>query len=396
MTVSRRAFVGIGAATVAAFATDSGGLRDVGASRRRYGERSLFEKSARYFGPSATPATGSSRTPLQDLFGIITPSSLHFERHHAGVPRIDPAQHELLIHGLVDVPMIFTGQDLERMDSVSHIHFIECSGNSGSEHAGRPGATPQLSHGLLSCSEWTGVRLSTLLNQVGIKPSAGWLLAEGADACRHARSIPMDKALADVIVAYGQNGEALRPEQGYPLRLLVPGWEGNVNVKWLRSIQLINEPAMTKDEAATYTDPLPNGKARQFTFVMEAKSVITRPAGGQKLNVPGFYEITGLAWSGRGRVAQVEITVDGGQTWQTAQLQEPVLSKAVTLFRMPWNWNGSEVNIASRCQDETGYWQPTREQLVTARGLVDGPDGFDHYNGIKWWRVHKTGEITGA
>jgi sulfane dehydrogenase subunit SoxC len=285
-------------------------------------------------------------------------------------------------------------KDMERMSSVSRVHFIECAGNSSSEQAARPRGTPQLSHGLLSCSEWTGVRLSALLDRVGIKPSARWILAEGADACRHARSIPMEKALDDVIVAYGQNGEALRPEQGYPLRLLVPGWEGNVNVKWLRSLQVIDQPAMTRDEAATYTDPLPDGKARQFTFVMEAKSVITRPAGGQRLNGPGVYEITGLAWSGRGRITEAGVSTDGGETWQPAELQEPVLSKALTRFRLSWKWDGSELIMGSRCTDETGYRQPAREQLVAARGLVEGPDGFDHYNGIKWWRIHKNGEIT--
>ncbi len=200
-----------------------------------------------------------------------------------------------MIHGLVDNPLIFTVKDLERMLSVSRVHFIECSGNSGSEHAGRPQNTPELSHGLVSCSEWTGVRLSALLERVGVKPNASWVLAEGADACRLARSIPIEKALDDILVAYGQNGEALRSEQGYPLRLVVPGWEGNVNIKWLRRLQLIDQPAMTRDEASSYTDPLPDGKARRFTFVMEAKSVITGPAGGQRLEFPGFYEITGLA-----------------------------------------------------------------------------------------------------
>lgn len=369
-------------------------LHEVGRPRHAYGGRSPFEKSVRYFTASAYPGTGSSRTPLQDLYGIFTPSALHFERHHAGVPALDPARHQLLVHGLVDNPLIFTMKDLERMRSVSRVHFIECAGNSGSEHEGRPRNTPQLSHGLLSCSEWTGIPLSALLEQTGLKPSARWVLAEGADACRLARSLPIEKALDDIIVAYGQNGEALRPEQGYPLRLVVPGWEGNVNVKWLRSIQLINQPAMTRDEAASYTDLLPDGKARQFTFAMEAKSVITRPAGGQKLDGRGFYEITGLAWSGRGRITRVEVSTDNGGTWRLAELQEPVLSKALTRFRLPWNWNGSETTIASRCQDETGYSQPTREQLVAVRGLYAGPDGFNHYNGIKWWRVQTTGKIT--
>jgi sulfane dehydrogenase subunit SoxC len=365
---------------------------EIGLPRRSYGDRSAFEKSVRYFNPGMYPGTGSALTPLQDLYGIITPSALHFERLHAGVPTIDPARHQLLVDGLVENPLIFTMKDLERMLSVSRIHFIECAGNSGSEHLGQPRDTPQRSHGLVSCAEWTGVPLSTLLEQVGVKPAGRWVLAEGADACRLARSIPIEKALDDIVVAYGQNGEALRPEQGYPLRLVVPGWEGNVNIKWLSRLEVIDQPAMTRDEAAYYTDPLPSGKARQFTFVMEAKSLITRPAGGQKLDEPGFYEIIGLAWSGCGRIAQVEISVDNGCTWQKAVLQEPILSKAFTQFRLPWNWNGDETTIASRCQDETGYWQPTREQLVKARGML----ATDHYNGIKWWRVKKTGEITHA
>jgi sulfane dehydrogenase subunit SoxC len=330
------------------------------------------------------------------LYGIITPSALFFERLHAGVPSINPEQHQLLIDGLVETPLIFSMKELQRMPSVSRIHFIECAGNSGSEQAGQPRDTPQKSHGLVSCAEWTGVPLSFLLNKVGIKPQAKWLYAEGADACRLARSIPLEKALDDIIVAYGQNGEALRPEQGYPLRLVVPGWEGNVNIKWLRRLQLIDRPAMTKDEAASYTDLLPDGKARQFTFVMEAKSVITRPAGGQRLDGPGVYEVNGFAWSGRGRILRVQVSVNGGVTWQDAELQQPIFSKALTRFRLPWVWEGAETTLASRCQDETGYWQPTRDELVSVRGLTAGPDGYNHYNGIKWWSVKKNGEITNA
>jgi sulfane dehydrogenase subunit SoxC len=357
---------------------------------RPYGARSRFEKSERYSNQGAYPGTGSTRAPLQDMYGIITPSSLFFERLHAGVPTIDPSAHELLIDGLVERPLVFTMKDIHRMPSVSRIHFIECAGNSASEHEGLPQTTPQLSHGLVGCAEWTGVPLSALLKDVGIRHEASWIVAEGADPCRLARSLPLDKALDDILVAYGQNGEALRPEQGYPLRLVVPGWEGNVNIKWLTHIAVTDQPSMTRDEASFYTDLLPNGKARQFTFVMEAKSVITRPAGGQRLDDPGFYEITGLAWSGHGRITRVEVSVDSGATWQEAQLQAPVFSKALTRFRYPWAWDGSEATIASRCQDETGYWQPTRDQLIAARG----PFAFDHYNGIKWWRIQKGGEIT--
>lgn len=367
-------------------------LRAPGVGRREYGERSPYEKAARYFKASATPGTGASRTPLQDLYGIITPSSLHFERHHAGVPSIDPQRHELVIDGLAERPTVFTMKDLLRLPPVSRIHFLECAGNTALDQLGQPGADPQMSHGLLSCSEWTGVPLRTLLAEVGVKSRTSWILAEGSDACRLARSLPLKKALDDVIVAYGQNGEALRPEQGYPLRLIVPGWEGNVNIKWLGRLTLVDQPYMTRDEAAFYTDLMPNGKARMFTFVMEAKSVITRPAGGQHLDGTGFHEIEGLAWSGRGRITRVEVSTDDGRSWRDAELDSLVLPKAVTRFRLPWRWDGGEVSIRSRCTDDTGYRQPTREELVSVRGL----NGTDHYNGIKAWYVHRDGTVSHA
>jgi sulfane dehydrogenase subunit SoxC len=369
----------------------------LGGGRRPYGERSPFEKAVRTFkADSPTPGTGSSRTPLQDCFGIITPSSLHFERHHSGVPTIDPSKHELVIHGLVERPLALTMADLRRFPSVSRIHFLECAGNSGREHEGNPGADPQQSHGLASCSEWTGVLLSVLLREVGVTSKARWIIAEGADAGRHARSIPLDKANEDVIIAYGQNGEPLRPEQGYPLRVVAPGWEGNVNVKWLRRLHVVDQPYMLRDEAASYTDLMPNGKARQFTFVMEAKSVITRPAGGQSLAGPGYYEISGLAWSGRGKITRVEVSTDGGTTWELANLAEPVLSKAFTRFSLPWRWDGRATTLRSRCTDETGYVQPTREALIAVRGLTAGPDGYNHYNGIKVWTVGSDGTVSHA
>ncbi len=360
---------------------------ELGLPARPYGFRSPFEKDVvRLVG------SGSGRTPLQDLQGIITPSALHYEILHFGMPIINPAHHELLIDGLVERPLIFTMKDLERMPAVSRVHFLECAGNSWREQVGNPGNTPEESHGLLSCTEWTGVPLSVLLEQTGLKPSAHWILAEGADAGRLARSLPVEKALDDIIVAYAQNGEALRPEQGYPVRLIVPGWEGNVNVKWLHRLEVLDQPAMTAWETGHYTDLLPSGKARQFTFVMEAKSVIVRPAGGQHLEGPGIYELTGLAWSGRGKITGVEVSVDGGQSWKRAELQEPIHTKAFTRFRWTWNWNGAETTIASRCTDETGYCQPTREQIIAVRGL----NATDHYNGIKWWRVRAGGLITHA
>jgi sulfane dehydrogenase subunit SoxC len=368
--------------------------RTLGPPRSPYGQRSPHETSTRWFAPNPMPGSAASRTPLQDAVGIITPSALHFERHHAGVPALSPSTHELLVHGLVERPLVFTVADLRRMPSVSRIYFIECAGNSSREHEGRPAEDAQRSHGLLSCSEWTGVPLGALLREAGVRREAAWVVAEGADACRLARSLPIDKALDDVIVAYGQNGEALRPEQGYPLRLVVPGWEGNIHIKWLHRLQLSDQPAMSKDEAASYTDFMPDGRAQWFTFEMDVKSVITRPSGGQRLTATGFHEISGLAWSGRGRVARVEISVDRGSTWQDATLGEPSLPKAFTRFTFPWTWSGRDTWLQSRASDDTGDRQPTREELVAVRGLRAGPDGFNHYNGIKAWHVRPDGTVS--
>jgi sulfane dehydrogenase subunit SoxC len=390
----RRKFLALGAAGLGGWALPRLGARELGEGRRAYGDRSPLEQSARLFAPSATPGTGASRTPLQDLYGTITPSSLHFERHHSGVPKLDPATHEILVDGLVERPLVFTLQDLRRFPSVSRIHFLECAGNSGREHEGRPGETVQRSHGLLSNTEWSGVLLKTILAETGMKPTARWVVAEGSDASRLSRSIPLAKALDDVIVAYGQNGEALRPEQGYPVRLVVPGWEGNINIKWLGRLMLTAEAFMTKDEAGSYTDLMPDGTARWFTFVMEAKSVITRPSGGQQLEGPGSYEISGLAWSGRGRITRVEVSADAGHTWGDAQLHGPVLPQAATRFSRSWKWDGQDAALQSRCTDDTGYIQPTRDQLIAARGLSAGPDGYNHFNGIKTWFVRRDGKVS--
>lgn len=393
-TISRRKFLALGATGLGGLALPRLDARELGDGRRPYGDRSPFERSARSFTPSATPGTGASRTPLQDLYGTITPSALHFERHHSGVPNLDPESHEILVDGLVDQPLVFTLKDLRRFPSATRIHFIECAGNSGREHAGRPGENAQRSHGLLSNTEWSGVLLKTILAEAGMKPSARWVIAEGADASKLSRSIPLEKALDDVIVAYGQNGEALRPEQGYPARLVVPGWEGNINIKWLGRLMLADEAFMTKDEAGSYTDLMPDGTARWFTFVMEAKSIITRPSGEQVLEGPGSYEISGLAWSGRGRITRVEVSADAGQTWTDARLHGPVLPKAATRFSLPWKWDGGDAALQSRCTDETGYVQPTRDQLIAARGMSAGPDGYGHYNGIKTWFVRRDGRVS--
>lgn len=359
---------------------------------RRYGLRSPYETVARGVRDSQTPEAASSRTPLDQTYGIITPSALHFERHHAGVPELDPTEHKLLVHGLVERPLVFSLESLKRLPSISRVHFIECSGNSGGEWSPAGAPTVRLSHGLASCSEWTGVPLRTLLEEAGVRPEAKWILAEGDDACLMQRSITLEKALDDAIVAYGQNGEALRPEQGYPLRLVLPGWEGNTNVKWLRRIKLTEGPQYVKDETSKYTELIENGKAWIFTFEMDAKSVITAPSGGHRIEVPGFHEITGLAWSGHGKITSVEVSTDGGQTWSEASLQSPILPRAFTRFRLPWRWDGTECVLLSRCRDKSGYVQPTRQELIAERGRYSGY----HCNRIKGWRVGADGSVSNA
>ena len=355
-----------------------------------YGDRSPYEKAVRWRRDTKTPETGSSFTPLQDSVGTLTPSSLHYERHHAGIPLIDPAQHRLIIHGMVDRPLSLSVAEIKRLPSVTRIMVLECGGNSGSEWAATTGPDVQRSFGLASCSEWTGVPLSLLLKEVGVQPGASWVIAEGADACRMERSVPLAKAMDDALIAYGQNGEALRPAQGYPMRLLLPGWEGNTNVKWLHSLKLTDQAYMARDETAKYSDLMPDGKARIFTYRMEAKSVITFPSGGQKLPGAGLYELTGLAWSGSGRIERVEVTTDGGKTWVDAKLHEPRLPIAFTRFRLPWRFDGREAVIASCATDETGYVQPSREALIAVRGTNSGY----HFNGMKFWKVHADGTVT--
>jgi sulfane dehydrogenase subunit SoxC len=355
-----------------------------------YGDRSPYEKAVRFTRQSKTPETGSSFTPLADSVGTLTPSSLHYERHHAGIPNIDPAQHRLVIHGMVERPLSLSVADIRRLPSVTRIMVLECGGNSGSEWARTTGPDVQRSFGLVSCSEWTGVSLAMLLKEAGIRAGASWVIAEGADACRMERSVPLAKAMDDALIAWGQNGEALRPAQGYPMRLLLPGWEGNTNVKWLHSLKLTDQAYMARDETAKYTDLMPDGKARLFTYRMEAKSVITFPSGGQTLPGPGLYELTGLAWSGNGRIERVEITIDGGKSWVNAQLHEPRLPIALTRFRLPWRFDGRETVIASRATDETGYIQPTREALIAVRGTNSGY----HFNGMKFWKINANGTVT--
>ena len=361
-----------------------------------YGSRSQFETAVRTRFKTATPLSSWTLTPLQDSIGIITPSGLHFERSHGGTAVIDPAKHMLYVHGMVKQPRKFTMADLKRFPSLSRIMFIECSGNGLTEWSKPTMKTVQGTHGLTSCSEWTGVPLATVLREAGLRTDAKWLLAEGGDASVMTRSIPMEKALKDCLVAYGQNGEALRPEQGYPLRLIVPGYEGNTHIKWLRRIEVSDTPFMTREETSKYTDLMPNGKAVQFSFEMDAKSVITSPSGEMQLDGPGFQEITGLAWSGRGAIKKVEVSTDGGATWETAALQGPILPICHTRFRLPWRWNGKAAILQSRCIDETGYMQPTLGQLIAARGgALNGPTGsVYHLNAIQSWQVANDGKVS--
>ena len=356
------------------------------------GTRAPEEELRRLVGP--LELSSHSFTPIHRLEGIVTPADLHYERHHGGVPTIAPTDYELLIHGMVERPTVFRLADLKRFPAVSRFAFLECSGNGylGYDPNASPTLTPQQIDGLLSTSEWTGVPLATLLREVGVRPGASWLLAEGGDSAHMDRSVPLAKAVDDALIAYGQNGEAIRPEQGYPARLFLPGWEGNTNVKWIRRIEVTDQPTMTREETSKYTDPLDDGTARQFSFTMDAKSTITFPTYPWVLPERGWWEIRGLAWSGRGRIERVDVSADGGRTWQTAELQQPVLPKCTVRFRHLWNWDGREALLMSRAVDETGYVQPTYRQLVAARG----PHTDYHLNNIRPWKVARDGAVTFA
>lgn len=368
-------------------------MRVPGAEFSHYGAPARHEKEvARFPAPNRVQRnSGASWTPLHFLEGTITPSGLHFERHHNGVPDIDPDAHRLLVHGLVNRALTFGIDDLLRYPQVTRTCFIECGGNSNVGWNRIPSQSQAgYFHGLVSNSEWTGIPLGLLLGEAGIRRGASWVIAEGADAFAMHVSIPLEKLLDDAILALYQNGERLRPENGYPLRLLLPGWEGVVNVKWLRRLELTDQPAMARNETARYSDLGADGKSRMFSFLMEAKSLITAPSSGMVLKGgPGLYQVTGLAWSGRGRIANVEVSADNGATWAQAALQEPVLPKAFTRFRIPWRWNGAPSVLKSRATDETGYVQPERSALIAQRGR----HGFYHFNGIVNWSVDESGVV---
>jgi sulfane dehydrogenase subunit SoxC len=330
-----------------------------------------------------------SFTPLADLKGIITPSGVMFERYHAGLPDIKPQEHHLMIHGMVDRPIILSMDDLMRFPSVSKIHFVECPANGGMEWRGAQMNRLQFSHGMIGCAEWTGVLLSTLLEEVGVKPEGKWVLAEGADGSHMSRSIPLEKALDDTLVVYAQNGEMLRPEQGYPVRLVNPGWEGNTSIKWLRRLEVGDQPWYHREETSKYTDLMPDGRSREFTFVQECNSVVTNPCPEKPMMKPGKVWVEGLAWSGRGKIKHVDVSFDGGVTWREAKFTSEVFHRALTRFGLEWNWQGQPAMIQSRAIDDTGFVQPTYGQLRAARG----ENSIYHKNAIHTWKVNADGSV---
>jgi sulfane dehydrogenase subunit SoxC len=368
--------------------------RAYGAPFDGYGQPSRFERPVmrHYLKPygDLAPGTGAALAPIERLEGIITPSGLHSNRSHGGVPDIDPKLHELLIHGLVSRPLTFSMDALLSYPMATRIHFVECAGNSNRNLAPQPLQLPAGAiHGNMSCSEWTGIPLRILLEEARVAPEAKWLLAEGADSAHMSRSIPLEKALDDAMIALYQNGERLRPEQGYPVRLLLPGWEGNMNVKWLRRLKATTEPMQTKDETSKYTDLLKDGRALQFTYEMGVKSVITKPSSTMTLPRAGLYEISGLAWTGAGRIRRVEVSVDGGATWKDAALSGEERPKAFVRFRMPWRWTGGEAVLQSRATDEQGNVQPARKDWLA----LWSPAHIYHNNSIVSWSVSADGSV---
>ncbi len=359
-----------------------------------YGVPSKYEHNLqRRESPGLTRVSAASVAfaPLQGLFGIITPNGLHFERHHQGWIDVDPGKHRLMVNGMVSNAKVYTMDDLMRLPSVSRIHFIECGANSSMEWGNVAVPTVQYTHGMLSCCEFTGVPLSVLLEDCGFdKKNGKFVLAEGADGSSMTRTIAMDRALDDAIVAYGMNGEMLRPENGYPLRLVVPGVQGVSWVKWLRRLKVGDQPWAAKDESIHYVDLLPTGQLRQYTSIQETKSVITAPSGGQMLLDKGFYNISGIAWSGRGKIKRVDVSFDGGHNWTTARLENPVLPKALARFNLGWTWSGGPAILQSRALDETGYVQPKISELRAVRGTRS----IYHNNAIQSWKVAESGEVS--
>ncbi len=339
---------------------------------------------------TADPVSSVNFTPLHKLEGIITPNGLCFERHHGGVAQIDPAEHRLMINGLVDKPLVFTMDDIKRFPRENKIYFLECAANTGMEWRGAQLNGCQFTHGMVHCVQYTGVPLRYILEEAGVKTSAKWIMPEGADASAMTRSIPLEKALDDCMVAFAMNGEALRPEQGYPLRIVVPGWEGNMWVKWLRRIEVGDEPWHHREETSKYTDLLESGKARRFTWEMDVKSVITNPSPQAPItHEKGHTVLSGLAWSGRGTVERVDVSIDGGRNWTTARIDGPSHSKALHRFYHEFDWEGSPLLLQSRAIDSEGWVQPTKGALREVRGT----ESIYHNNSIQTWHVRKGGEV---
>lgn len=414
--IDRRALLGrgigyAGAAGIGAVATATGTAaeplrddpwsRELGSGLPPIQVPSRFEKEVARTrsNPDNLPGFGNARTPHHLLNGTITPNALHFSCNQSGVPDIDPARHKLVIHGLVKRPMVLDLETLSRYPLVTRIAFLECAGNSASLFSNQPvQANAQGLHGLVANAEWTGVPLSVLLDEAGADRSAKWFVAEGADSAAHHRSVPMKKAYDDAMIAIYQNGERLMPGNGYPMRLFLPGFQGNMNVKYLRRIKVTDEPVMSRTDNG-YSVLLPDGKAWRFHFLQEVKSFITHPSLGQSLKGPGYYEISGVAYSGTGSIQRVTVSADGGRTWAEAALQTPVLPKAFTRFRMPWRWDGQPAVITSRAFDDAGNEQPLRRDFVAMRGETRTPltrPGVPspHYNATAAWGIDPKGEIT--
>jgi sulfane dehydrogenase subunit SoxC len=404
--IHRRHLLGFGLGAAGTLATNSvlgaeqglqfeipGWSKQPGPGASAYGKRSSYtEEIGRLAGaPNPLyPGGGSSRTPLDKLQGTITPNSLHFERHHAGIPDINPAGHKLVINGLVRQPLAFSYEDLLAYPMVSRIHFLECAGNSGTLNGSNPvNGSAQSIHGLVSCAEWTGIKLSTLLDEAGVLPQATWISAVGADAASMGRSVPLAKALDDVLIALYQNGEPIRPEQGYPMRLFVPGWEGNISVKWLTQLKVAEGPSQFRDETSKYSDTMADRRSLQFTFPMGTKSVITSPSGLMSLNRRGLYQVTGIAWSGSGAIRRVEVSADGGQSWANAMIDSHQSPKALTRFRIPWQWQGQEAVLLSRATDDKGNIQPSRQEHKARNGDYNRY----HFNGTQSWSVDNNGAV---
>ncbi|MEM7218681.1 MAG: sulfite dehydrogenase [Pseudomonadota bacterium] len=393
----RLAAAGAGSAVLLPAIANEPWERGSGQPPSGYGEPSRFARLTRerVGGHPFGPAAGSSSTPLQHLNGVLTPNSLHFERHHSGIPDIDPVRHRLTVHGRVRRPLRFSHESLLRYPLTSRVMFLECSGNSyQNTGAEAPDLTAGQLSGLLSCAEWTGVPLSLLLEEAGMLADAasGWLVAVGADASGNNRSLPLPIALGDAMVALYQNGEPLRPAQGYPMRLFVPGCEGNVSIKWLKALEVRDQPAHTREETSKYTDLLPDGSARQFTLRMEVKSIITSPSGRMRLPERGVYEISGLAWSGSGAIRRVEVSADGGRSWTDADLQTEAAALRPVRFRIPWRYAGAPALLMSRATDDTGAVQPSRDAALAGQSVQT----FYHYNGIQSWRVDEQGRVSNA